>query len=141
MKNVIIVVMNAFSYAIYAILFIFSAVIVGMVCKRSFIKERKDIGVCKAMGFTAGDLRKQFALRFSMVALIGSAAGGVLALFLSEPLLKVIFSVVGITDFTKKYSVFNVALPVVAICVSFYVCAYFSSRKVKSVEVRELITE
>ena len=140
-KNVILVVMNAFSYAIYAILFIFSAVIVGMVCKRSFIKERKDIGVCKAMGFTAGELRRQFAMRFSIVALIGSAAGGVLALFLSDPLLKVIFSVVGITDFTKKYSVFTVLIPVIAICASFYICAYFSSRKVKNVEVRELITE
>ena len=141
LMDVIMVVMSAFSYAIYAILFIFSAVIVGMVCKRSFIKERKDIGVCKAMGFTADNLRRQFAVRFTLVALIGSVAGGVLAALLSQPLLKVIFSVVGITDFAKTIGVMSIVLPVILICASFYICAYFSSRKVKKVEVRELITE
>lgn len=69
---------NAMTVIIYAISVVFSLVVVMMFCKKAFLQERRDIGIYKSLGFTSGKLRLQFAVRFLIVALIGSVLGSVL---------------------------------------------------------------
>ena len=140
-KKVVEILMNSISYAMYAILLSFAAVIVSMVCKRSFIRERTDIGIFKATGFTAGSLRNQFALRFAGIAFIGSAGGCVCSMLWSRKVLTYVLRIVGLTDFTSDYSPFMFITPAALICLCFFAVAYVSSRRIKSVNVRELITE
>ena len=141
LKKVISVVMDALAYALYVIVLIFVIVVVSMVCKRAFIKERKDIGIYKAFGFTSTNLRVQFALRFALVAGIGADIGSLLAIFFAKPLIRMILSAVHISDFVTDSGVLPYFIPATLICLSFFVFAYLLSRKVKKVEVRELITE
>ena len=140
-KKVVEIIMNSFSFTMYAILLSFAAVIVSMTCKRAFIRERTDIGIFKATGFTVGSLRTQFALRFAVIAFIGSAAGCVLGILFSRKMITYILRIVGLTDFTSDNSLPAFILPALTICLCFYLTAFVSSRRIKTVNVRELITE
>ena len=46
---------------------IFLLVSVSMISKITFLRERTDIGIFKSVGFTVGDLRRQFSLRFLLI--------------------------------------------------------------------------
>ncbi len=65
-RDLIAAIMHSLVYAMYVIIMVFSAVVVAMACRRAFIRERTDIGIFRAMGFTSRDLRIQFALRFML---------------------------------------------------------------------------
>jgi ABC-type antimicrobial peptide transport system permease subunit len=125
---------------IYVISIVFSLVVVMMFCKKAFLQERRDIGIYKSLGFTSGKLRMQFAIRFLIVSLIGSALGTVLSLFFTEPVLKAVFRIIGVW-FSAKFSPIAFIVPVAIIAVSFFSFSYLASRKIKRVEIKELVIE
>lgn len=140
-RELISTIMNALIYAMYIIIMIFSAVVVSMACRRAFIRERTDIGIFKSQGFTSGNLRMQFAFRFTLTALIGSAIGCLLSILWSEPLIRYIIKIVGISEISMDLSVMSYLGPAAALCVCFFVFSYITSRCIRNVEIRELITE
>ncbi len=124
---------------IYAFSLLFSLIVVHMVCAKAFVQERMDIGVYKAIGFTAGKLRLQFAVRFLTAAAIGSCLGAAASYAFSARILGMLLYGVGITSFKTTFGLLTFLLPVSVVCAGFFVFAYLSSRKVKEVEVRELV--
>lgn len=126
---------------VFAISIIFAAVVINMICTKTFTKERTDIGILKSMGFTADSLRIQFSFRFMIIAVIGSVIGGIASLFLTKPLLGVLLRIVGLTRIETSITPLTFIIPAAAMCVSFFLFAYIAARKIKSVEVRELISE
>lgn len=126
---------------VFAVSVIFSAVVVTMVCQKAFVRERTDIGVFRAIGFSVGGLRRQYALRFLLIAAIGSAAGCGCAAAFSERLLSAMLRFLGITRFQAPVTPSVFLVPGLAVCAAFLVFSYVSSRRVKSVSVRELVTE
>lgn len=131
----------ALKVIIYIFSLLFAFVVVRMICTRSFLQERTDIGVFKAMGFTSGKLRFGFALRFAFVALLGSGIGLLCSVLFSEKLLGMLLGVIGLTNVVCDFSVGAVFVPIAVVTGSFFGFAYFASKKVKKVEVRELVTE
>lgn len=140
-KKIVMILMDSVTYAMYVIIIIFAIVVVNMACKRAFTRERTDIGVFKAVGFTVGDLRGQFALRFTVVAVIGAVLGSVLSMAFSRRMITLMLRVIGMTDFMSDFKLSVFLLPAISVCVSFFVFSYLASGKVRRVEVRELITE
>ncbi len=126
---------------IYGFSLLFAFVVVRMVCTRSFLQERRDIGIFKAIGFTSGKLRILFALRFAFVAFLGSGIGLLGSILFSEELLGLLLGAIGLTNVVFDFSVTAVAVPIAVVTGSFFVFAYFAAKKVKKVEVRELVTE
>ncbi len=129
------------SIAVYTISVIFSAVVIGMICGKSFIKERTDIGIFKALGFTANTLRRQFAFRFMIIAVIGSVLGGIASFFLTSPLLVTLLRMMGLTQLDADISFITFIFPAAAISLSFFIFSYIAAGKIKKIEVRELISE
>lgn len=127
--------------AVFGVSVIFSAVVIGMICNKAFIKERSDIGILKAIGFTAKELQRQFAFRFLIVSATGSVIGGVCSLFFTKPLLEMLLRMVGVTRIESSITIVTFIVPAVLICLCFFVFSYFAARKTKKVEVRELISE
>ena len=127
------------SITVFAILFAF--VTVSMVCKKAFIQEKTDIGIYKSVGFRSSDLRLQFALRFFIVATLGSVLGILLGLLLSGKFVLLLLSSLDIDEFPFRFTPDVILIPVIAICICFFVFAYIISRKVKSVEIKDLVTE
>ena len=127
--------------AVFGVSVIFSAVVIGMICTKAFIKERSDIGILKAIGFTAKELQRQFAFRFLIVSATGSVIGGICSLFFTKPLLEMLLRMVGVTRIESSITIVTFIVPAVLICLCFFVFSYFAARKTKKVEVRELISE
>lgn len=127
--------------AVFGVSVIFSAVVISMICTKAFIKERSDIGILKAIGFTAKELQRQFAFRFLIVSATGSVIGGICSLFFTKPLLEMLLRMVGVTRIESSITIVTFIIPAVLICLCFFVFSYFAARKTKKVEVRELISE
>lgn len=132
---------NAMTAVVYAFSIIFAVVVVHMVCAKAFLRERRDIGILKAVGFTSGRLRLQFAVRFFIVAVLGSVIGSVFAAMFSEDMLSSVLRMMGISNFEVPFHVMTFAVPVVLVCVCFFVFAFFAARRIKRVEVKELVVE
>jgi len=128
-------------YTIYLFSILFVLVVVSMICSRIFAQERRDLGIYKAIGFTSGKLRLLFAIRFLIVAAIGSAIGCVMSLLLSETILNKLLYSMGVCSFLSDYMADTVLIPLVLLIVGFFLFAYLVSGKVRKVQTRELVIE
>ncbi|MBR6046001.1 MAG: FtsX-like permease family protein [Ruminococcus sp.] len=126
---------------IYAFSGIFALVAVIMVCSKAFAQERTDLGVYKAIGFTSGRLRRQFTVRFLIIAVIGSILGAFAGSLWSDDLLNTVFSMFGIVKLYPDSTPLTYIGGGAFICLCTAVFAFIASRKVKKIAVRELITE
>lgn len=126
---------------IYAVSVLFALVVVFMVCNRIFLKERRDIGIYKAMGFTSRRLRLQFALRFLMIAVVGSMLGICASLLFNSGMMSTLLKTMGVTKFNPTYTPFSLLFPSLLLGLCFFIFSYLASAKIKHVAARELIVE
>lgn len=129
----------AYGMALVAGALVFLAV--SLIIGRLFSAERRDLGTYRALGFTCHALRVQFALRFFCVALAGCALGAVASMLGGGWLISRLFGLFGLTRFALDASPLAVAALAVGLSLVFLVAAYVSARKVKRVDVRELVEE
>lgn len=134
-------IINMAKALIYILSVVFAFVVVHMVCTKTFIQERRDIGIYKACGFTAGMLRLQFAVRFLLIAVVGVVIGMVFSIFLSGTAISQMLRLAGVSTIEVSYTPTTFILPTVVICICFFIFAYFASRKIKRVETKELVLE
>jgi ABC-type antimicrobial peptide transport system permease subunit len=132
--------MSILNVFIYTISILFAFVVIIIVCGKIFLKERTDYGIYKALGFTSKTLRLQFALRFALVAFIGSLFGIGLNICLNNTMMNALLYNVGITSFAADYNLASILLPILVLTVCFFVFAYFASRKIKKVSTKNLIS-
>lgn len=144
MKNQFGTIVDAASFlaiTVYVVSIICSIIIVAMVCTKVFVKERKNIGIYKALGFTAKSLRLQFASRFAVVALIGGIVGVILNILLNNKMMTLMLRAMGITAYEAEYSFSSITIPILMIAVLFAGFAYICTGKVKKVQVRDIVIE
>ena len=135
------VAIKAIQIIIYIFSVLFSLIVVHMVCSKAFTQERTDIGIYKAIGFKTSGLRSQFAFRFLIVSIIGSAAGGILSYFLSGKMLEILLKNIGVTSFNTDVVFSSFVIPILIVCLSFLTFSYLVSGKIRKVKIRELVTE
>ncbi len=134
-------IVDALKLIIYAFSVIFAFVVVRMVCAKTFLQERKDIGIYKAVGFTAGKLRLGFAIRFFILGVTGSVLGAVLSVLFSGKMLGAALSLIGLTKIVLTFTAGSVIIPAAVISICFFLFAYITAGRIKRVQARELITE
>ena len=128
-----------FAMAAVAATLVFLAV--SLIIGRMFTVERHDLGVYRALGFTTRALRVQFALRFFLVALAGCSAGATLAALGGSWLMGQLFGLFGVSRFAIDTNPLMVGGLTLGLSMLFLIAAYVSARKVKRVDVRELVEE
>lgn len=131
----------AIKIIVYVLSVLFAMIVVRMVCVKSFIQERTDIGIYKAIGFTSNKLRLQFAIRFLVIALIGAAIGTFFSVAFSAELIGKLLSMVGISKISAEFTFTTMLVPITVVGGSCFVFAYLVSGKIKKVAVRELVIE
>ena len=114
---------------------------VSLIIGRMFTAERHDLGVYLALGFTSRALRLQFALRFFLVALVGCALGATAATLGDGWLMGQLFGLFGVSRFAIDTNPLMVGGLTLGLALVFLVAAYASARKVRRVDVRELVAE
>jgi putative ABC transport system permease protein len=129
------------SVIIYVITGIFVVVIILMICGKIFTRERIDNGIYKAVGFSSKRLRMQFAVRFALIAVIGSFFGLILYALLSGTLLGIIFSYMGFSQVNASTPILGIIIPILFMIIMFMLISYLISNKIKRVHTRILISE
>ncbi|GEM_PF-618009 len=122
----------------YSVSILFTAIVVSMICRRIFLRERTDMGILRAVGFSVPKLRRQFALRFLLIAVVGSGLGCICSACCSVRLLSKIMRLIGITRFAANETWLTFFLPAAAVSAAFFVVSYAASRRIRTVSVREL---
>ena len=120
---------------------VFVIVTVIIVCGKVLMREQKDIGIYKALGFTSFRLRCQLAVRFIVTAVVGSLLGIVLALIVSKPFFKAGFESFGIYSFNLSTSVISLVIPLVFMSVLFSVVAFIRAGNIRKVQPQVLIAD
>ena len=128
-------------YAMAAVAAALVFLAVSLIIGRMFTAERHDLGVYRALGFTSQALRLQFALRFFLVALGGCAAGATVTALGGSWLMGQLFGLFGVSKFAIDTNPLMVGGLTLGLAALFLVAAYVSARKVKRVDVRELVAE
>lgn len=128
-------------YAMAAIAAALVFLAVSLIIGRMFTAERHDLGVYRALGFTSRALRLQFALRFFLVALGGCALGAAAAVLGGSWLMGQLFGLFGASQFAIDTNPVMVGGLTIGLSLVFLAAAYASARKVRRVDVRELVAE
>ena len=133
--------LDIIGYVIYSMSVLFASVIVVMMTRSAFLRERTDLGIYKAVGMVSSALRTQFAVRFLVVAVIGSLIGSIASAAVTKPMLTSMLKIAGITEFEAASDILTLTMPSVIVCAGIFAAAYLASHKIKKIEVRELISE
>lgn len=133
--------MHVLIAAMYAMVFVFILIVTVMTSGKLISAEQSDLGIYKAVGFRTSTLRLTFAVRFGIVALIGSVAGTVLAALLTDPLVSSVMKMAGISSFASSPSLGSVILPSGIVMVLFFCFAYFAAGRMKKTSLTVLIAE
>lgn len=137
----IITAMSAIGILMYVIVILFILIVVFLTGGRILYREQNDLGIYKALGCHSGRLRLMFALRFVIVAALGSAIGIILNIAFTDPLVASIMKICGVSHFTSKVTLATTLLPGLAVSFIFFVFSYAAARKIKKIEPGILIIE
>ena len=126
---------------LYVIVLVFVLVTTLLTAGKLLSAEQKDFGILGAIGFTGRQLRLSFALRFGIVAALGSILGTALSAFLTDPLVAVLMRMEGISNFSSHPSVTAVLLPGAVVVFAFELFAYLAANKINKIPLSVLAGE
>lgn len=133
--------MRALIVFMYAMVIIFILIVTHMTGSKILSAEQKDLGIYKAIGFSSGSLRSTFALRFGMIAVLGSVIGTVFSAVITDPLVSSVMKFAGISSFSSNPDVIAVMFPTVVVTFMFTAFGWLISGKIKKIPLSLLILE
>lgn len=140
--------MNGVVVAMVAICLVFVIITVFVVAmveillvKSKIIRERRNLGLNKALGFTTAQLVLQTMLMNLPVITVGAICGTVLSSYLMEPLVVVCLSFCGIEKCPFTINAFWMAVTVVGIILVALVSSFLSAVKIRKIEPVKMLVE
>ena len=141
-------IMGGVKLAMVAICLIFvsiTVVVVAMVevllVKTKVIRERKNMGLNKAFGFTTGQLILQTMMMNLPVITLGSVAGVLMSIYFMEPLVVACLSFCGIQECPFTVNFLWMAVTVLGVILVAIVASFFSSVKIRKIEPVKMLVE
>lgn len=125
----------------YGVVTIFIAVVITLASARFVRSEQRDMAILKSIGLTSAMLRRAFALRFSLVVLLGALTGLLLSRACADSIISQIVGLFGIGAFHSGFSLQGYVLPVLAVTLLFTAFAYLGSGKLKKFSLAQIIQE
>lgn len=133
--------MRALVIFMYGMVVLFILIVTVMAGSKILSAEQKDLGIYKAIGFSTAQLRVSFALRFGLVAVVGSLLGTIFAAIFTDPLVSFVMKLAGISNFASNPDWVRILFPAFIVTLLFTGFAYFAAGKIKKVELIRLIHE
>ncbi len=117
------------------------ALITFLVMKITVYGESKELGIYKAIGFSAARIRFQLSIRLTLLTAAGAFIGAVLAALSGEAVFSAALSSRGISSLAFDWKIFYILLPVAIIPLMALLAGYIASGNTKKVSVYSLINE
>lgn len=135
---------NAMFYMLLLIIvmsIIVVSLILYLIIKALILKRKREFGIYKANGYTTFQLMTQIALSFIPVVGAGAVLGGIVGLTLSNYMLSLLFSGLGILNANFTVNIPVAILICVGMVITAYVVAMLVSHRIKKITAYSLITE
>lgn len=126
---------------LYVMIVIFVLVATLLTAEKLLRSERRDLTIYRALGFSAGRLQRSFALRFGVIALLGSILGTILSAFLTDPLVAMLMRMEGISNFSSQPAIWILLFPGLIVTILFVLFAWLAARKIKKAPLSGLTAE
>lgn len=127
-----------FMYAVTAVFILIVTILTG---NKIFLSEKRNLSIYKALGFTTGQLRSTFAIRYGMIAGLGSILGILMSFLFTDTLIGKLMKLYGISNFASHPDVISIIIPGIIVSALFLLFAYLTSRKMKYLNINELVSE
>lgn len=115
----------------YGVVAIFIAVVITLAPTRFVRSEQRDMAILKSLGLTSAMLRRAFAMRVSLIVLLGAFAGLFLSCVCADQIISQIVGLFGIGAFRSGFSLQGYVFPALAVTLLFSVFAYLGSGRLK----------
>ena len=125
----------------YVMVFLFTLIVTVMTGSKILSAETGNLGIYKAIGFISGKLRLTFALRFCIMAVVGSAVGMFFAAVCTDPLVSAVMKLAGISNFESHPGVGEMLFPAGVVILLFMGFSYLAAGRIKRVAVTVLVRE
>ena len=126
---------------LYAMVTLFVLIVTLLTTEKLLRAEKKDLCIYRALGFSTVQLRRSFALRFGMIALLGSFLGTIFSAFLTDPLVAVLMRLEGISYFSSRPGIFTILLPGAVVVIWFLLFAYLAAGRIRRTPLTSLMEE
>ena len=126
---------------LYAMVTLFVLIVTLLTTEKFLRAEKKDLCIYRALGFSTVQLRRSFALRFGMIALLGSFLGTIFSAFLTDPLVAVLMRLEGISNFSSRPGIFTILLPGAVVVIWFLLFAYLAAGRIRRTPLTSLMEE
>lgn len=133
--------MQALMVFLYGMVILFVLVVTLLTAGKLLRAEKKDLSIYRTIGFSAGQLRRSFALRFGVIALLGSILGIIFSAFLTDPLVAALMRMEGISNFSSQPGIFTILLPGIVVMVLFLLFAYLAAGRIGKASLALLAEE
>lgn len=128
-------------YGMDAIAVLLAVLSVSLIIRRMFDMERRDLGVYRALGFKPSSLKLQFSLRFFIVSVLGCIVAAILVTLGGSWLTSQLFGSFGVTKFSIDTSPLLIGGIICGLALIFFLAAYWSARRIRSISTSILITD
>lgn len=125
----------------YGMIALFIFIVTAMAGSRILAAEQRDLGICKALGYSTGMLRMTFSMRFGITAVIGAVIGTLLASVFTDPVVSRIMRLAGISNFSSDQTAGMMVVPGAAVTLLFVGFSYLEARKIKKTDLTVLTAE
>lgn len=139
--EVIALALKAVGIFMYVICLLFILVVINMTGSRILYQEQHDLGIYRVLGFSAEKLQMTFALRFALLALVGSVVGVSISWAFADKCIVYVLKFCGISSFSSEMTFQTAILSGIVVTVFFFVFAYNAARRIKRIDPGILITE
>lgn len=141
-------ILGTFTGAIAALCIVMVAITIAVVgltvfllVRMKMIRERKALGVYKAIGYTTPQLMKQVLISFVPVVGIGVILGGVLAAFSTNAAFALALGVCGIENCHMRISAALIVVTALILTFLAFLVVFFASMRIRKIEPYKMITE
>ncbi len=126
---------KTFTFLAALLIALIVAVIFAIIASSNVRRQRHNLGIMKAMGYSSKDLMKQMALKFMPVIIVSMIVSSVLCVYVDRIFWSSIFGTVARTD---RIAIVLTDLAMILFC---YAVTYIGAGRIKKISVTELMTE
>lgn len=137
----IITAMQILMIFMYVMTAIFILIVTTLTGHKIFLSEKRNLSIYKTLGFTTRQLRFTFAIRYGIIAGIGSMVGILWSSLFTDTLVGTLMKWYGISNFSSDPGLLSLFLPAVIVSACFILFAYMTSKKMKYLDIDELVSE
>ena len=133
--------MNALCLGMLIVTIIVVTLILYLLVSVKILKEKRNYGVAKAMGYTTGQIIIQILSGFMPQIILGCAIGAILAMVGTNPLIAISMSSVGFKKCTFTIPVGPIVLVSIAVVLLAFIITAVTSIRIRKITPVQLIEE